>query len=346
MYPEIVPQTARDHWLEEQRSAFLYRALATSESPSPARDLFAKLAGEAEAQAAVWAARLDAVPPAYRADVRARLVAAIAARIGARRARPILRAAKVRGLSALDAPVPGHPLPARVEDVGARHRTVSSGNLRAAVFGASDGLVSNTSLVLGVAGAASDPHAVLLAGTAGLLAGAFSMASGEWISVRSQREMSERQLAAERDELREYPDAEARELALVYEARGLSPTEAQALADRIVARPEHAIEVLAREELGIDPNDLVSPWGAALSSFVAFALGAIVPLVPLLVVDGTLAIAASAVLAATAMFGIGAITSLFTGGGALSSGLRMLTVGALAGGATYLLGRGLGVAVS
>lgn len=344
-------ETARDHWLEEMRSAFLYRSLATSEPPGPPRDLFGKLATEAETQAARWAelARTQdgvAVPAAYAADARARVVARLAAAFGARRVKPMLAAMKVRGLSALDTPIVGHPLPTRLEDVGGRHKTAASaGNLRAAVFGASDGLVSNASLVLGVAGAASDEQSVLLAGVAGLLAGAFSMASGEWISVRSQREMVEKQLAAEKDELAEYPEAEARELALIYEARGLSKEEAQAMADRIVADPAHAIDVLAREELGVDPNELVSAWGAALYSFLSFAVGASLPLLPLLFLHGTTAIAVSAGVAALAMFGVGALTSLFTGTGAVRSGVRMLGIGSLAGGATYLLGRLLGVAV-
>lgn len=348
----VEKERARDHWLEEMRSAFLYRALAASEPPGPPRDLFGKLAVEAETQAASWATIAQAedgvaVPAAYAADVRARLVARITASVGAHRARPVLRAMKVRGLAVLDAPIVGHPLPGRVEDVGGRHRAAgSAGNLRAAVFGASDGLVSNTSLVLGVAGAASDERAVLLAGVAGLLAGALSMAAGEWISVRSQREMVERQIAAEKDELAQYPEAEARELALIYEARGLGPDEARAMATRIVANPTHAIDVLAREELGVDPGDLSSPWGAAAYSFVSFALGAALPLAPLVVFAGPSALCLSVAVATVAMFALGAVTSLFTGAGAARSGLRMLAVGSVAAGATFGLGRLLGVAVS
>ena len=337
----VAKESARDHWLEEMRSAFLYRALAASEPPGPPRELFGKLAIEAETQATAWAALATteggrAVPAAYEVDLRARIVARVAAMVGARRARPILRAMKVRGLAALDAPIVGHPLPTRVEDVGGRHRTAgSAGNLRAAVFGASDGLVSNTSLVLGVAGAASDERAVLLAGVAGLLAGALSMAAGEWVSVRSQREMVERQIAAEKDEL-----------ALVYEARGLEPEEARLMAARIVASPAHALDVLAREELGIDPNELGSPWSAAVYSFLSFAVGASLPLVQLAFLAGPSSVALSTTVAAVSMFGVGAVTSLFTGGSALRSGLRMLAIGSLAGGATYLVGRLFGVAVS
>lgn len=348
----MAKERARDHWLEEMRSAFLYRALAASEPPGPPRDLFGKLAVEAETQAASWAKIAQAedavtVPAAYVADLRARLVARITASVGARRARPLLRAMKVRGLAALDAPIVGHPLPGSVHDVGGRHRTAgSAGNLRAAVFGASDGLVSNTSLVLGVAGAASDERAVLLAGVAGLLAGALSMAAGEWVSVRSQREMVERQIAAEKDELAQYPEAEARELALIYEARGLGPEDAQTMATRIVSNPAHAIDVLAREELGVDPDDLSSPWGAAAYSFVSFATGASLPLCPLVLFAGPSALGLSVAVATVSMFTLGAVTSLFTGAGAVRSGLRMLLVGSVAAGATFGLGRLLGVAVS
>jgi VIT1/CCC1 family predicted Fe2+/Mn2+ transporter len=333
------------HWNEETRSAWLYRALAEVEPPGPARDLFAKLAAEADRQADRWRAKLEAPPPPFAPDSVARAIVALARVLGLRRIRPVLAAAKVRGLSALGAS-PGHPLPATVGDVGKRHRaTAAAGNLRAAVFGASDGLVSNASLVLGFAGAAADDRALLLAGVAGLLAGASSMAAGEYVSVRSQREMTERQLATERDELAEYPDAEAAELALIYQARGMPEDDAEAFAKRLVARPDIALETLAREELGVDPHELVSPYAAAASSFLAFAVGAAVPLLPLLALPGPAAVGASVATTAAALFGVGALTSIFTGAGALRSGARMLALGALAGGITWAAGRLLGVAI-
>ncbi len=154
------------------------------------------------------------------------------------------------------------------------------GNLRAAVFGVNDGLISNASLILGVAGANADAATILLTGVAGLVAGAFSMAAGEYVSVRSQREMYEYQIGLERDELAEYPDEEAHELALIYEARGMGSAEALRMATQIIADPERALDTLAREELGLNPEDLGSPWGAALFSFISFALGSAIPLLP------------------------------------------------------------------
>src|SRR5262249_19623977 len=149
-----------------------------------------------------------------------------------------------------------------------------------------DGLVSNASLILGVAGATDHAGVIVLSGAAGLLAGAFSMAAGEYVSVRSQREMFEKQISAERDELAQYPAEEAAEVALIYEARGLPRRDAQNVAKRLIADPEHALDTLAREELGLNPDELGSPWRAALSSFLSFAAGALVPLLPFLFTTG------------------------------------------------------------
>ena len=188
--------------------------------------------------------------------------------------------------------------------------------------------------------------AVLLAGTAGLLAGAFSMAAGEYVSVRSQREMYEYQIGLERDELVEYPQEEAHELALIYEARGIAPDEAQRMAQQIITDPEQALDTLAREELGLNPEDLGSPWGAALFSFVSFAAGSAIPLLPFLLGLGNASLPTAIALTAVALFAIGATLSLFTGRSALMSGLRMLAIGAAAGGVTYLVGKLLGVSLA
>ena len=252
-------------WADEMRSAYLYRIVADAERGSPREKLFRGLAGEAESQAAIWAesARKQgaAVPSRYVPDARARVVAALVRRHGPRAVRMVLAAMKVRGLSVYTHAQPGHPRPTSIEDMQARHRNVGTGgNLRAAVFGVNDGLVSNCSLILGVAGAAASNNIILLSGIAGLLAGAFSMAAGEWVSVRSQREMFEYQIGLERKELAEYPAEEAQELALIYEARGLSPDEAAALATATIADPARALDTLAREELGLNPDELGSPW--------------------------------------------------------------------------------------
>jgi VIT1/CCC1 family predicted Fe2+/Mn2+ transporter len=215
------------------------------------------------------------------------------------------------------------------------------------VFGASDGLVSNASLVMGVAGAGVDSGALLLTGMAGLLAGALSMGAGEYVSVRSQREFYEHQIALERAELAEYPDAEAEELALIYNARGLDLEEARRVGRKLLANPEHALEVLAREELGLNPDDLGSPFGAAISSFFSFAVGASLPLLPFLFgAQGNHAIFASAAVTVGALFALGVALSLFTGHGALRGGLRQVLIGGGAGLAAWGIGRLLGASFS
>ncbi len=227
------------------------------------------------------------------------------------------------------------------------HRTGQSGTLRAVIFGVSDGLVSNTSLVMGVAGAASgDSRFILLAGIAGLLAGAFSMAAGEYISMQSQRELYERQIALERAELEAMPDEEQAELAAIYRAKGFSPAEADAIAVRLFRDPEHALDTLIREELGLDPDELGSPWGAAGGSFLAFAVGAVIPVVPFLILTGQAAIVVSLGLSLVAMFAVGVGVSLLTGRGAIFSGLRQVGIGAAAAGVTFVVGRIIGVSVS
>jgi vacuolar iron transporter family protein len=227
------------------------------------------------------------------------------------------------------------------------HRAGQSGTLRAVIFGVSDGLVSNTSLVMGVAGAASgDPHFVLLAGIAGLLAGSFSMAAGEYISMQSQRELFERQIALEREELRVMPEEEEAELAAVYRAKGFTPDEARNVAARLFRDPEAALDTLVREELGLDPDELGNPWRAALGSFLAFGAGAAVPVIPFLF-GGSLAVfVASLVLSFAAMFAVGVGVSLLTGRGALFSGARQVVIGVAAASVTFLVGRLIGAGVA
>lgn len=340
----------RTRWLDEARSAWLYRALAKAEPDPRQRDLFERLATSADEQADLLAGDVRAAGdtlPAVAPTLRMRLVAALARAFGPKRIRSVLPALKIRGLSAWTPlpPAPGHLLPTRVEDVGRRHVGAGNGALRAAVFGVNDGLVSNTSLVLGMAGATGDAHATLLAGVAGLLAGAFSMAAGEYVSMASQRELFERQIAEEADELRRYPDAEAEELALIYTARGLPPDEAHRVGRLLVRDPARALDTLAREELGLDPDKLGSPLGAALSSFTAFAIGAVLPLVPLLVAPPALAVPLAAAIAGVALFVVGAALSLFSGRSAWAGGLRMLLVGAAAGAATWAVGTLFGASV-
>lgn len=339
--------SALEQWREEQQSAWLYRALADAERTPRIQVLLRGLAEAATAQSSHWAAQCSPPPPPFAPSARVRLVAALARKLGPRRMLPVLAALKVRGLSVYSTGAPAeHALPRSREDFGQRHRSSGAGGaLRAAVFGANDGLVSNASLILGVAGAGAEPRTLLLTGVAGLLAGAFSMAAGEYVSMRSQRELFEHQIGLERAELAEYPEAEAEELALIYQARGLELEQARALAHKLVLSPEHALDTLAREELGLNPDDLGSPWGAAWTSFLAFAVGAGLPLAPHLFLEGPRALYATAGVALLALFAVGGALALFTGRGVLASGLRMMLIGSAAAGATFAIGRLFGVSV-
>jgi vacuolar iron transporter family protein len=259
---------------------------------------------------------------------------------------PMLAALKVRGLSVYHGPAVGHPMPVSTSQVGERHRNKGrGGGLRAAVFGLNDGLVSNTCLILGVAGASDSPSMIVTTGIAGLLAGAFSMASGEWVSVRSQRELYERQIGEEREELERYPEEEAEELALIYEARGLPIEEARTVARKVLQDPVQALATLSREELGLDPDDLGSPWRAAIYSFGAFGAGAMIPLVPFFCGAARNGVELSILLAALCLLGVGGALSLFSGRSVWLGSLRMLAIGAAAGGATYGIGRWIGSSV-
>ena len=230
------------------------------------------------------------------------------------------------------------------------HRGGASGLLnwlRAAVLGANDGLCSNLALVMGVAGASIDNHAILITGLAGLLAGACSMALGEWVSVTSSRELAQREIRIEASELREDPEGEGEELKLIYEAKGLSPKEAETMARRLLSDRTTAIDALAREELGIDPKELGgSAWEAAVSSFVLFALGAVVPILPFLVLRGTQAVVWSAVLSALGLWTVGAAITIFTGAPVWRSGGRQLLLGLAAAGLTFGIGKLIGIAVA
>jgi vacuolar iron transporter family protein len=343
-----------DSWYHEKESAWLYRRVAAAEADPAKRALFLKLAAAAEEQAAKWqlAVARDAgdagAARRFVPSLRARIVARLLGRFDPRSLRPVLAAMKLRGLSIYSAPpaAAGHAMPTSLAQVGARHRSALGGGLRAVVFGVNDGLISNVSLVLGVAGSGAASGYVLTAGVAGLLAGALSMAAGEYVSVRSQREMYEYQIALEREELAEYPQEEAEELALIYQARGVALEQAREVSRALLANPQSALDVLAREELGLNPDDLGSPWRAASSSFVAFALGAAVPLVPFLGgLRGTHAIVTAVTITLASLFAVGLGLSLFTGRDALRSALRMVLIGGGAGAVSYLVGHAVGVAI-
>jgi VIT1/CCC1 family predicted Fe2+/Mn2+ transporter len=240
-------------------------------------------------------------------------------------------------------PLVPHPGPVDGEQTTG---TGKSGTLRAAIFGVNDGLVSNAALIMGFAGASQDRAVIVLAGISGLLAGALSMAAGEYVSMRVQREVLERMLHLEAHELGIDPEGEAAELAELYERKGVSPDLAAALAAELSSDPATALDTHAREELGIDPDEgLGSPWGAAGSSLVTFAVGALLPLVPFLFASGTAALIASVVVTSLALLTVGALTARVTGRSPARAAARQFAIGAGAAAVTFLIGAALGVSV-
>jgi VIT1/CCC1 family predicted Fe2+/Mn2+ transporter len=343
---------------EERTSAFLYRSMEAVEPDTQRAALFAKLRAASERQASLWEERLregGAQIPSFRPQVRARLVARLIQWLGPRPMLPVLAAMKVRGLSIYRAgPAPPGRTDAEAAFAAAAapaaetwHRAQQGGGaLRAAVFGVNDGLVSNASLIVGVAAAGADPHGVVIAGFSGLLAGSLSMATGEYVSVKTQRELLEHQIALEEHELQTMPEEEIAELAAIYEAKGLSAEAAQSVASRLIADPKQGLDTLAREELGLNPSDLVSPVSAALASFTSFAAGAAIPLVPFLLSTPRPGLWGSLIAMEAGLLIVGGLMSLFTGRGVIWSAVRMALLGSAAALATFLIGRLLGVAVA
>ncbi len=349
-HKSLTPASLRESWTSEKQAVYLYHVLAEIETDDRKRGLFESLAKEADTQARAWAEQIKkaglSVPSEYQPTARVRLVGALIRHLGIRQVLPILSAMKVRGLSVYRATPSGLAVhPSRREE-RRRHRGVESGGtVRAAVFGVNDGLVSNTSLILGMAGASDNPQVIIMSGIAGLLAGAFSMAAGEYISMRSQREVFEYQIGLEKEELDLYPEEEAKELALIFNARGIEVEEARRLANSLIADPEQALDTLAREELGLNPEDLGSPGGAAIFSFISFAAGGLVPLLPFALTGGSHAVPLAALFGMVGLFTVGTTLSLFTGRHPIWSGLRMVGIGAVAGTATYAIGSVLGVSL-
>lgn len=340
------------NWLEEMQSVYLYNVLVEVETDEAHKNLFKKLAQAAEAQAKVWQEKMERndepVPNEYHADLRVKVVAKLIRFFGPRRIKPILAAMKVRGISIYSSrKVIGHNMPTSVDEIGHRHKGMEAGgNLRAAVFGINDGLVSNASLIMGIAGATKDVNTILLTGIAGLLAGACSMAAGEYVSMRSQKELFEYQIGLEKEELEEYPEEEAEELALIYEARGIPLQQARDIAKEMMQDPDHALDTLAREELGLNPDDLGSPFAAALASFLAFSFGAFIPLTAFLFYGGAQSVMWSALVTVATLFIVGVALSLFTGQRAFYCGMRMVVIGVSAGLITYIIGTLLGVGLA
>ncbi len=365
----------RKNHQDEIDSAALYRGLAEAERSPELREVFLRLAAMEEEHARFWEQQLRelGVPvPQLRPGWRTRVLLALARHLGAALVLPTVTARDWADQAKYDAQPEAAvtPLPATehqharlLQLIGrerpsglpgsslaileGRHRAVGGNALRAAVLGANDGLVSNLSLVMGVAGADLAPKAILLTGIAGLLAGSLSMAMGEWLSVQSARELFEHQIRIEREELIAFPEEEREELELIYRAKGVPADTAQELADRLIREGAPALETLVREELAIDPEELGgSAWEAAIASFLLFSIGAIVPVLPYIAWGGIPAAVASVVLSGLALFLLGAGITVITGRSALRSGLRQVLIGLAAAAITFGVGRLFGVALA
>jgi VIT1/CCC1 family predicted Fe2+/Mn2+ transporter len=365
----------RDNFVDEINSAFLYRVAAELEEDETLAGVYLRLAETEESHAELWEQKLreaGAGVPDRRPALRSRILAWFARRLGPSVVVQVMASTEMGGrtvyddqpeaegtslradershavmLDALRKEAPGGVRGGVMARLEGRHRAVGGNALRAAVLGANDGLVSNTSLVMGVAGAAFSGTAVLLSGLAGLLAGAVSMALGEWLSVQSSRELHAAQIKTEREEILLMPEGEAAELALIYQAKGMGREAAERAAREVMADPDAFLDTKVREELGIDPEDLGgSAWEAAIASFFLFAIGAIIPVVPFFFGSGGGVVLASLGLAAAGLFVLGAVTAVVTGTGALRTGLRALVLGVAAAGATYGIGSLLGVAIT
>jgi VIT1/CCC1 family predicted Fe2+/Mn2+ transporter len=372
--PHIEPSLLLAYWRGELDSAYIYDALAKAEADRKVAGVYQRLADTERRHAAFWEARLvrtGVAEPNGGPSLRARLLAWMARHIGPASVLPTLARIEASESHAYDgepdavaAGMPadeyGHArivqaaamavggLPGRTLEMIEGRRPGGNGNaLRAAVLGANDGLVSNLSLVMGVAGALANERTILLTGLAGLIAGACSMAMGEWLSVTSAREMAQRWIGIEQATIDELPEMEKLDLILIYQAKGFDAVSAERLVDRLFKSPGSALDALTREALGVDPDDLGgSPWSAAASSFGLFSLGAAFPVAPFAVLTGNVAFAASFALSAIALIGIGAATSVFTGRTLFSSALRQLVIGLAAAAVTFGLGRLIGVSIS
>lgn len=364
----------RDNLRDELNGAALYAALASAAVDPLRKDLYLQLAQAESSHAQLWRDKLAAAgihDERFVPGIRTRLLAKLAKRFGPGFVLPTVAAAEFadrnkyagqadahaisveeRGHAAVIQAVAGNS--GRGGQTGAEiaraepwHRGASGNNLRAAVLGANDGLVSNFCLVMGVAGAGSAHNTVLLTGLAGLVAGACSMALGEWLSVTNARELAQTQIAREAEELEQTPLAEQHELALIFQAKGMPKEDAQRAAVDIMKNKQGALDTLAREELGIDPAELGgNAWSAAGTSFALFCAGAIFPVVPFFWMQGRWAIVSSAMASGVVLCAVGMLTSLFNGRSPGFSAARQLIFGSLAAAATYAIGAALGTSLS
>lgn len=368
---EVERKRLIENLTDEMNGAALYDALAAAEKDERLAEVYRRLASVEQRHAERWRKRLEDAGetlPRFTPSWRTRTLAWIAKHFGANVVLPSVQTLEaadtdkyatqsdardfhgdershsrvIRLMSNMAGGFAGTDV-ARLEG---RHRTAGGNQLRAAVLGANDGLVSNLSLVMGVAGAAMNERAILITGLAGLLAGAGSMALGEWLSVQSSRELYRHQIETEQAELAAAPEEEAEELALIYQSRGLGEEQARAFAAGMMRDPDSALETLAREELGIDPNELGgSAWEAAITSFLLFAAGAIVPVLPFFFLTGMAALASSIAFSTLALFTVGAAITLFTGRTVFFSGSRQVVFGLVAAALTFGIGRLVGVSL-
>ncbi len=357
----------------ERNATALYDSLAKAEANPAIAEVYRRLADTERKHAAVWENKLreaGAEIPRVSVDWRSRALGWLARRFGPALVLPTIAAIEqgagseyvnqtgpeVAGMAAQErsharifgalARTSGGMEGRAVARLEGRHRSTGGNALRAGVLGANDGLVSCFSLVMGVAGAEMSSKSILVTGLAGLLAGAISMALGEWLSVQSSRELYGHQMDIEKSELEMAPEEEKEELALIYQAKGVAPDEAARLADRLLSDPAHALDTLAREELGIDPEELGgSAWEAAATSFMLFAAGAIIPVLPYFFTGGMTAVLWSSACSAVGLFGIGAAITLVTGRPVLWSGIRQVLFGLAAAAVTFGIGRLIGVQI-
>jgi VIT1/CCC1 family predicted Fe2+/Mn2+ transporter len=355
----------------ERDAAALYERLADADSGERSR-ILRELASVERRHAAHWESKLRAagadVAPRSPVSLRTRLLGRIARHWSAVAVLPLVERMERSDAGVYDEDPDAAPWMAFEERGHARtltrlrqgnpdarqriarrerwHRGDRSGALRAAVFGLSDGLVSNTALVLGVAGSGAHRTTILLAGVAGLLAGSFSMAAGEYVSMAGQREMYEREIGLEAHEIEEDPQSEHEELVLIYRAKGLNEAEATRVADTVMADQSVALDTMAREELGLDPEELGSPWTATVSSLITFGVGALVVLLPYFVTTGTGALVAAAAMFLAGLCALGAGIGLLNGRSAWRSAARQIAVGGLAATVTFAVGHLIGTAVS
>jgi vacuolar iron transporter family protein len=362
-----------ENWSDERNTATLYRLISELEKNERIAEVYLRMEQIELRHAAHWEKLLvedGEKLPEFKPSTRTRILAWLAKRFGAGMILPSMQSMEQNGVKSyrlqseaagLSGDEAGHAnvisqitrttLRGGIEggalaQMEGRHRATGGNALRAAVMGANDGMVSNLSLVMGVAGATLEGNGVLIAGVAGLLAGAISMALGEWLSVQSSRELFENQIKIEAMEVSRNPQEEIEELSLIYEARGLPRDQSVTLASKIMENPESAVQTLAREELGIDPDELGgSAWEAALTSFILFAIGAIVPLAPFFFWNGLTAVAISIVFSTLGLFTLGAVITLFTGQKVAFSGFRMVIFGLIAAAVTFGIGRLIGVSI-